>query len=186
MVDIETEQDNPFASPVANAHVATTPRVELVEWYALPVRRCMLVGGVFGALFFLAFVTPGMYVVSRIAYHDVPWFSILSVLVGIGAGMMVGGIAGNVVGLVAVAVRRTSWRTAAHCLASVIVCPVVFVGAFRVLSGPVREMTRPAYIGFSCLMLVIGIGAGIYSFRGLLRLSTEGSPRLRPRKEPRF
>ncbi|EAQ78655.1 hypothetical protein [Blastopirellula marina] len=186
MDDVNNAESNPFASPVANAHVATTPRGELVDWYALPVRRSMLVGGVVGGLLFLAFVSPGMYVVSRIGVVDEPWASILHFLVGVAAGMMVGVIAGNIVGFVAIFVRRTSWRTVAHLLASGLVCPVVFVGSFLVLAGPVREMTPLAYIGFSCVMLLVGLGAGIYSFRGLLRLSTEGSPRRRLQKEPTF
>ncbi|MCC9604337.1 hypothetical protein LOC68_00420 [Blastopirellula sp. JC732] len=183
---METQQENPFASPVADAHVANTPRVDMVDWYALPVRRCMLIGGVVGGLVFLAIGSPHNFVRYGTGSTEDLWERIGSFLIGAAAGMMVGGIAGNIVGVVVILVRHARWRTVAHALACGIFCPGMFVGTFLVLSRPVPQMTLLTFVGFSCLMLLVGVGAGIYTFRGLLRLSTEGSPLRRPRREPKF
>lgn len=166
----ELRSDNPFGSPQTKSRATRPRRVDLVEWYANPVLRGVIAGGVAGGT--LNAICSIMWVpyLQRLHWPELSWEAMFIIAVGAAAGGTTGGVTGNIVGAVAYMTRRSRRRTTWQFLVCAVGCPAFFVGTYYLLIT-IHGDPPPRESELVCVIFVIGIATAIYMLDGLLRLA---------------
>ncbi|TWT29462.1 hypothetical protein [Blastopirellula retiformator] len=165
---METEFQNPYASPHATAKPIQASGIPPLDWCQFPTISGLMLGAFQGAV---------------LAVLHVIWLSILLpsdpgvlfslplrlVVFGLAFGVM-GALCGAIVGSVALATRNAAWRTAAHFFSCAIVPPAVFAGPLSAYYYSAHSLAYPG-IGFAIMVLFgCGLMMGLYLLGGLKTL----------------